>query len=108
MGISDTSKAWIQAVGLTIAVGLAGVMLRPLSLLLGGIVTGPGLLAIGLLTRYIASEWLIWLIGAIPQGVIIYYISLWTYRRPILWQLRIGLVIFAWIGMGVAGWWIVR
>jgi hypothetical protein len=106
--MSDTAKASILAAGTTIAAGLAGVMLRPLSLFLLGIVTGPGLLVAGLLGRFIHHAFLLWLIGAIPQFFIVYAVALISHRRPLLWPLRMGILLLIWVGAGYVGWVMVR
>ena len=106
--MTDTQKAVIVGVGVTIAAGIFGVMLRPLSLLLAGIVTGPELLIQGLLGRATLHGCLTWFAGAILQFIIIYGISLAAYRRPPLWALRIGLLAAAWVAAGIVGWMVVR
>ena len=86
------------------AVNLFGVIVRSFSGLALGIVTGPGLLVEGLLGRRIHQGCMVWLIGAIGQYLIIYAISLIANRRPILWGLRLGLLVLAWLGSGYLGW----
>jgi hypothetical protein len=106
--MTDTQKAFIIGVGLTIAAWLAGVMLRPLSLMMTGIITGPGMLVQGLLGRTTLPGCFLWFVGAVLQLIILYFLSLTAYRRPLLWNLRIGLLALAWVGAGIAGWLIVR
>jgi len=83
-------------------------MLRPLSLLMAGIITGPGMLAEGLLGRMAIPGCLTWFAGAIFQFVIIYGISLTAYRHPPFWGLRIGLLVLVWVGGGIVGWMVMK
>ncbi len=105
--IGTPAKSSIIAAALTIAIGLFVIMLRPLSLFLLGLVAGPGLLVQGFLDRFLYGFFL-WLPGAIPQYIVIYFISLWIYNRPKYWKFNTTVLFVAWIASGIAGWMLVK
>ena len=106
--MTDKSKSVIIAIGAVIAIGLFGIMLRPLSLLFYAIVAGPGALIHGLLGTMLPYGFFLWLIGAIPQFFAIYFIAIYLYRRPLLWGLGIGIIAFLWLLCGYLGWLIIK
>lgn len=101
--MTDKEKSVIIATGITLTVGIIGIVLFALSPLLHAIVAGPGMLVHSYVGRSIDSRCLTWLSGSIPQFIIIYFISLSAYSRPPLWQLWIGLLGFAWLVTGIIG-----
>ena len=105
--MTASAKASIIAAGLTFAIALFGLMLRPISLSLLGLISGPGLLVQGLLDSFLFG-FLLWLPSAVPQYIVIYFISLLMYRRPKYWKFNTAVLLVAWIASGIAGWMLVK
>ncbi len=101
--MTDNEKSAIVAIGLTITVGIIGIILRGLVPFAYALIAGPGILLHAFVGKIVSSWLILWLSEAIPQFIFIYLISISAYRKPPFWKLRIGLLVFVWLVAGIAG-----
>ena len=95
--MTDNAKSVIIAAGITVTVGIIGIALKPLWPFLNAIISGPGWLVYVYLGRITDSCLLVWVCQGIPQFLFIYVISISLISRPPFWQVRVGLMAFAWL-----------
>ena len=104
--MTDNEKSVIIAVGITIAVGIVCIILRRLVPFAYALIAGPGTLVYAYVGKILSSWLILWLSEAVPQFIFIYLVSISAYSRPPYWKLRIGLLVFAWLVTGVAGYYV--
>ena len=101
--MTDNEKSAIIAIVITITVGIVCIILRGLVPFAYALIAGPGILVHAYMGKILNSWFILWLSEAVPQFIFIYLVSISAYRRPPFWKLRIGLLVFAWLVTGIAG-----